>query len=430
MKFLAFIFFCSFTQGAVVKRDADPDNLGLGYGSGIVRGGVTGVSPAQVSQPVCKSVPEKVCKDRSVETPRKVCHTEHDEIIDTTITEHCEERVTTKCEQVSSQTRHSQAVIGSDSKVVASGIVSSGEATVAVGASTATGAVTGYGAGGAIATGGIIGSGGVVSTGGLAVGSGYANGYGYSGLASTYSGYTKRDADADAGFAAGIVAANTGVSPVSTSAPICRSVPVRHCNQVPVNRPRKVAKTVCKTVVDIKIIKDCTDTISTTCSQQSVQQSHSSAVVGTNSRDGPYAVVANHGTVSVGASTTPIGAAPIGGYTSGSILGGSTIIGGGATIGATAPIAGGYIAGATGGLATAPIVNSVSVTAAAPIAAAAPVAASAPVAAAPAPAAYSGSSEALAKAGLVSHPNGAVVPVEPAAVAAARAEHLAAVAEA
>merc|ERR1712121_503882 len=290
---------------------------------------------------------------------------------------------------------------------------------VAVGPSTATGTVAGYAAGGAIATGGIV------STGGLAVGSGYADGYGYSGVASTYSGYTKRDADADAGFAAGIVAANTGVSPVSTSAPICRSVPVRTCNKVPVNRPRKVAKTVCKTVVDIKIIKDCTDTISTTCSQQSVQQSHSSAVVGTNSRDGPYAVVAEHGTVSVGASTTPIGA-----YTSGSILGGSTIIGGGATIGATAPIAGGYIAGATGGLATAPIVNSVSVTAAAPIAAAAPVAASAPVAAAPAPAAYSGSSAALAKAGLVSHPNGAVVPVEPAAVAAARAEHLAAVAEA
>merc|ERR1711942_399821 len=227
------------------------------------------------------------------------------------------------------------------------------------------------------------------STGGLAVGSGYANGYGYSGLASTYSGYTKRDADA--GFAAGIVAANTGVSPVSTSAPICRSVPVRTCNKVPVNRPREVAKTVCKTVVDIKIIKDCIDTVSTTCSQQSVQQSQYSAVVGTNSRDGPYAVVAEHGTVSVGASTTPIGAAPVGGYTSGSIIGGATIIGGGATIGATAPIA-----------------------------------------AAPAPAAYAGSSEALAlaKAGLVSHPNGAVVPVEPAAVAAARAEHLAAVAEA
>jgi len=406
MKFLAVICFIGFTQGAVVKRDADPDNLGLGYGAGIVTGGVTGVSPAQVSQPVCNSVPEKVCKDRSVETPRKVCHTEHDEIIDTTITEHCEERVTTKCEQVSSQTRHSQAIVGSDSKVVATGIVASGEATVATGPSIATGTVAGYGAGGAIATGGIV------ATGGLAVGSGYADGYGYSGLASTYSGYAKRDADADAGFAAGIVAANTGVSPVSTSAPICRSVPVRHCNQVPVNRPRKVAKTVCKTVVDIKIIKDCTDTISTTCTQQSIQQSHSSAVVGSNSRDGPYAVVANHGTVAVGASTTPIGAAPIGGYTSGAG------IGGGAVIGATAPIASGYIGGVTGGLAS-PIISGAVATApiaAAPVVAAAPVIA-APLVAAPAPA-------------LVSHPNGALVPVETADVAAARAEHLKAVAAA
>merc|ERR1719370_278266 len=91
-----------------------------------------------------------------------------------------------------------------------------------------------------------------------------------------------------------------GVSLVSASAPICRSVPVRTCNKVPVNRPRKVAKTVCKTVTDIKVIKDCTDTVSTTCTQQSVQQSHSSAVVGSDSKVGPSAVVANHGTVSVG----------------------------------------------------------------------------------------------------------------------------------
>merc|ERR1719320_833405 len=140
------------TSHQIVKRDADADNLGLGYGAGIVTGGVTGVSPAKVSQPVCNSIPEKVCKDRSVETPRKVCHTEYDEIIDTTITEHCEERVTTKCEQVSSQTSHSQAIVGSDSKVVASGIVASGEATVAVGPSTATGSIAGYAAGGAIAT--------------------------------------------------------------------------------------------------------------------------------------------------------------------------------------------------------------------------------------------------------------------------------------
>merc|ERR1712230_36257 len=148
MKFFAIIAFVGYTQAFLVRREAAPEadadaDAGYGYGA---------VSPAAVSAPVCNSVPEKVCKDRTIETPRKVCHTEHDEIVDTTITEHCEERVTTKCEQVSSQTRHSQAIVGSDSKVVATGIVASGEATVAVGPSLATGTVAGYGAGGAIAT--------------------------------------------------------------------------------------------------------------------------------------------------------------------------------------------------------------------------------------------------------------------------------------
>merc|ERR1712002_54509 len=346
MKFTLILCFFGFSQAFVVRReaeaDADAEAFGIGYGA----------SPRAVSAPVCKSVPQKVCKDRTIETPRKVCHTEHDEIVDTTVTEHCQTTTTTKCEQTSSQTRHSSNIVGSNSKVVSTGVIASPEVTVAQGASIHGGVVSGYtagttgvdagfGAGGAIASTGVIGTTGLIGSSGV-VSSGASLGYG--GVT-----YGKREADADAEADAGLYGyGSNGVSPVSTSAPICRSVPVRTCNKVPVNRPRKVAKTVCKTVVDIKIIKDCIDTISTTCSQQSVQQSHSSAVVGTNSRDGPYAVVAEHGTVSVGASTTPIGAAPIGGYTSGSIIGGSTIIGGGATIGATAPIAGGYIAGTTG----------------------------------------------------------------------------------
>merc|ERR1711862_353367 len=307
--------------------------------------GVTGVSPKQVSQPVCNSVPQKVCKDRSVETPRKVCHTEHDEIVDTTIIEKCEERVTTKCEQTSSQFRATSAVIGQTSKVVAAGIVASGDVNVGVGPSVATGVVTGYGgygAGGLIGgAGGLIGAGGVIGgAGSLSVGTGYAGGL---------VGYTKRDADA--GFTGGVAVANTGVSPVSTSAPICRSVPVRHCDQVPVNRPRKVARTVCKTVVDIKIIKDCTDTVSTTCTQSSVQQSQSSAVVGTNSHDGPYAVVAEHGTVAVGGATSGAvlgagvagGVATAAGYGVGGVIGNAGGVIGNAVgvIGNTAGVIGG-----------------------------------------------------------------------------------------
>merc|ERR1712215_9110 len=297
MKFFAIIAFVGYTQAFLVRREAAPDaDAGYGYGA---------VSPAAVSAPVCNSVPEKVCKDRTIETPRKVCHTEHDEIVDTTITEHCEEVITTKCEQTSTQSRHSSAIVGQDSKVVATGVVASPEVTVAHGASVH--GVSGYGA---------VATGPVVSTVGAVVG-GVVGGVAAPAVA---VGYGKReaeadaDADADAGYGY--------ASPVATSAPLCNSVPVRTCNKVPVSTPRKIAKTVCKEVVDIKIIKDCTDTVSTTCTQQSVQQSHSSAVVGADTRVGPEAVVATHGTVAVGVAAAPavavaaapavaVGAAPV-----------------------------------------------------------------------------------------------------------------------
>merc|ERR1712243_445682 len=237
MKIFSIIAFVGYTQAFLVRREADAKadadaDAGYGYGA---------VAPAAVSAPVCNSVPEKVCKDRTIETPRKVCHTEHDEIVDTTITEHCEEVITTKCEQTSTQSRHSSAIVGQDSKVVATGVVASPEVTVAHGVPAH--GVSGYGA---------VATGPVVST----VGAG-----------------------AVVGGVVGGVAGVAHASPVATSAPLCNSVPVRTCNKVPVSTPRKIAKTVCKEVVDIKIIKDCTDTVSTTCTQQSVQQSHSSAVV-------------------------------------------------------------------------------------------------------------------------------------------------------
>merc|ERR1712029_638466 len=260
MKFISILCFIGLSQAFVVRREAEPDAdadaFGIGYGA----------SPRAVSAPVCKSVPQKVCKDRTIETPRKVCHTEHDEIVDTTVTEHCQTTTTTKCEQTSSQTRHSSNIVGSDSKIVSTGVVASPEVTVSQGASVhggavsgysagTTGGIAGYGAGGLIGSSGIIGSTGLVGTGASLA---YGTSLGYGGVS-----YGKRDADAGLyGYG------STGVSPVSASAPICRSVPVRTCNKVPVNRPRKTAKTVCKTVTDIKVIKDCTDTVSTTCTQQ------------------------------------------------------------------------------------------------------------------------------------------------------------------
>merc|ERR1712055_1103685 len=366
MKFISILCFVASSQAFVVRReaeaDAEADAFGIGYGA----------APRAESAPVCKSVPQKVCKDRTIETPRKVCHTEHDEIVDTTITEHCQTTTTTKCEQTSSQTRHSSNIVGSDSKVVSTGVIASPEVTVAQGASThggvvsgytagTSGAVAGYGVGGAITSTGVIGTTGLIGSAGV-VSSGASLGYGtslgYGGVS-----YGKRDADAeaDAGFY-GYGA--TGVSPVSASAPVCRSVPVRTCNKVPVNRPRKVAKTVCKTVTDIKVIKDCTDTVNTTCTQQSVQQSHSSAVVGSDSKVGPSAVVANHGTVSVGSAGVAGGygtGAIASGYGTGAVVSG---YGTGALVGGIAggSILGGVSGGYTGGVVNTPVISGVAST--------------------------------------------------------------------
>merc|ERR1712029_184308 len=128
MKFFAIIAFVGYTQAFLVRREAAPEadadaDAGYGYGA---------VSPAAVSAPVCNSVPEKVCKDRTIETP---------------ITEHCEEVITTKCEQTSTQSRHSSAIVGQDS----TGVVASPEVTVAHGASVH--GVSGYGA---VATGPVV----------------------------------------------------------------------------------------------------------------------------------------------------------------------------------------------------------------------------------------------------------------------------------
>ena len=109
MKFFAVLLFVGASQAFLVRREAeaeaDADAGGYGYAQGAV------------SAPVCSSVPVKTCNPRNIETPRKECHQEYDEIVDTTITEHCEEVVTTTCEQVSTQVHKSSAIVGSDSKV-------------------------------------------------------------------------------------------------------------------------------------------------------------------------------------------------------------------------------------------------------------------------------------------------------------------------
>merc|ERR1711970_1193463 len=259
MKFFAIVCFVGYTQAFLVRREADAepeaDADAAGYGIGVSH-------PATaVSAPVCNSVPVKTCNPREIKHPRQVCHDEHDTIVDTTITEHCEEIITTKCEQTSTQSRHSSAVVGTDSKVVSTGVVASPEVTVAHG--PVHGAVAGYGA---------------VAHGAVAPVAAHA--------------VWKREADAEADADADAAYAHAYASPVATSAPVCTSVPVKQCNNVETPVPRTVVKKVCKEVIDIQIIEDCTETITTECTQTQTTQQHSSAVVGHDTKVGPSAVVA------------------------------------------------------------------------------------------------------------------------------------------
>jgi len=270
MKVFPLIFIVGLTKAGLVRREADADPKAGVYGS--------------ASQPICRSVPEKTCTPRNVEKPRKVCHDEYDKIVDTTITEHCEEIITTKCEQVSTHARHSSGVVGTDSKIVATGVLASPERTVSYGR----------------------------------ISSGIGASYGSYGGAS-YGSYGKREAKAvaEAEPKADAEGANYGYSAGHTkSAPVCTSVPQKMCKNVPIETPRKVKKTLCKTVVDIDIIEDCKEVITTHCEQTSQKVAHHSSVVGHDSRVGPIEVVgsSSYGAVSSGYGSSVGGITRFGGY--------------------------------------------------------------------------------------------------------------------
>merc|ERR1712183_515153 len=338
MKFFAILCCGGFTQAFLVRREADADpeaDADAGYGYNVANVG------GSISAPVCNpvSVPVKTCAPRQIEKPRQVCHEECDTIVDTTITENCETVTTTRCTQEKVAATRTSGVVGHDSKVVATGVIASPERTVAHG--VATGVVAGYGAVGAGY--GAVGAIGHGAIGHGAVGAvGAVGAIGYGGV--THAGYGKREADAEADAYADADAAYgthgyAVASPVAVSPPVCNSVPVTQCNKVPVDTPRKVCKTVCKTIVDITTIEDCKETITTTteCRQTKVdvQTRHSSGVVGHDTKVGPSAVVATHGSAAVVAAAPAVAVA---GYAGGAIAGGA--IAGGAIAGA--PVVAGY----------------------------------------------------------------------------------------
>merc|ERR1712105_278342 len=75
-----------------------------------------------VNPPVCNSTPVKTCDRVPVSTPRKVSRTVCDTVVDVTTIQDCHETVTKHCQQ--SHTSHSShsAVVGHETKVVATAV--------------------------------------------------------------------------------------------------------------------------------------------------------------------------------------------------------------------------------------------------------------------------------------------------------------------
>merc|ERR1712173_557184 len=99
------------------------------------------------------------------------------------------------------------------------------------------------------------------------------------------------EAEAEAHYGA-MIAPVAVVAPVvhahepvkSAGYPVCNSVPEKTCERIPTSTPRKVARTVCDTVVDVTTIEDCTETVTKHCQHTSSSSSSSSKVVGSHSK--------------------------------------------------------------------------------------------------------------------------------------------------
>merc|ERR1712098_810153 len=155
----------------------------------------------------------------------QACHEEYDVVVDTTYIEECQDIITTHCQETSQQISHSSAVVGHDSKVVAHG----------------------------------------------------HSGYGYGGY-----GIGKREADAEP-KADAKADTEPGVQAYSTG-PKCHDKKDRQCKKIPKQNSRKIPRKECKTIIDTTYIENFQDIITTHCQETHQQVSHSSAVVGHDSK--------------------------------------------------------------------------------------------------------------------------------------------------
>merc|ERR1711936_1430462 len=99
---------------------------GRSVGSTVAVGRTVGLvgrtTVGHVSAPSCVRTPVKECVPRTVETPRKVCQTVVDVFEDTTITERCQEVITTTCTQTSEESHITESIASTDTVKIEEGV--------------------------------------------------------------------------------------------------------------------------------------------------------------------------------------------------------------------------------------------------------------------------------------------------------------------
>merc|ERR1711955_47607 len=254
MQLSVLLFYMGVTTAAIVKREAEAEaspeaEADPGY---VRHGGYASTAP------VCTLTPVKECVPRKVENPRKVCQTVFDIHEDTVVTETCEEVVRTVCTQTSEKASHHSHIVDKSTRLVEAGVPKAlphpapvhghsygkREAEAEPEAEADSEADPYYGNYG-------------------------RRGYGGYGRYGRYGGYGH-----------GHVVAHAAPVKAVVAPPVCSSVPEKKCVNVPVSTPRKVARTVCDTVVDVTTIEDCHETVTKTCQQSHTKTSSHSAVVG------------------------------------------------------------------------------------------------------------------------------------------------------
>merc|ERR1712112_683179 len=115
MKFAAIVLLGAGLVAAAPKAEPEAARLlfpGRSVGSTVGLVGRTTVG--HVSAPSCVRTPVKECVPRTVESPRKVCQTVVDVFEDTTITERCQEVITTTCTQTSEESHITESIASTD----------------------------------------------------------------------------------------------------------------------------------------------------------------------------------------------------------------------------------------------------------------------------------------------------------------------------